>query len=472
MVTKHLTDSSLLPPEQAAVLATAGIPERMPFLLDQDGSYVEDANKWLRWLPSTRAKSDDTWNARATDAMTWIRFLKSRGKTLWEATQDDVAAYYSVRRRGAQRIAASTWDRGISSLDSLYSWGVAQGLVAKAPFDYVYLMRLAGDHSVAVAHNTSKESAGEPDVKFLSIAQYQDFRSVGLMGTLPDGRPDPRFRGRMVHRNVTYADMLVTSGMRVQESTVTLLPELRAALAAGGRNRLQLPAAICKGGKRSREIPLTPRVARQLADYVDIERSGAVARAQAAGRYDRTALRVVADAKRSRGIDRTTGERISWSSAPSEQRRLLAVQDDDAGTVEPLALWLSERGLPMSENAWAKVFSAASERCQDFGIEVDVHPHMLRHTFAVNMLTSLVRAQLQRLGQDPQSRYDAAYVKALGDPLRRLQKMLGHASVTTTEKHYLGHVEEAQDLVDEALDAFADELLPPGQDDDGWQDTA
>jgi integrase len=50
-------------------------------------------------------------------------------------------------------------------------------------------------------------------------------------------------------------------------------------------------------------------------------------------------------------------------------------------------LWLTEGGLPMPMAAWEAVFMRASARCRRFGLDIDVTPHMLRHTFAVHMLT-------------------------------------------------------------------------------------
>jgi site-specific recombinase XerC len=55
-------------------------------------------------------------------------------------------------------------------------------------------------------------------------------------------------------------------------------------------------------------------------------------------------------------------------------------------------LWLTEGGLPMPMAAWEAVFMRASARCRRFGLDIDVTPHMLRHTFAVHMLTPAARA--------------------------------------------------------------------------------
>ncbi len=58
-------------------------------------------------------------------------------------------------------------------------------------------------------------------------------------------------------------------------------------------------------------------------------------------------------------------------------------------------------------------------------------PHTLRHTFAVNMLSMLIREQIGAVF-DPQDRHGATYRRILGDPLQKLQHLLGHASVTST----------------------------------------
>ena len=87
---------------------------------------------------------------------------------------------------------------------------------------------------------------------------------------------------------------------------------------------------------------------------------------------------------------------------------------------------------------------------------------MLRHTFAVHMLAQLIRAQIGALFERPPEETDQradAYRRLAGDPLRTLQKLLGHASITSTYI-YLDNVLEAQALIDDALDRYAGALVP------------
>ena len=89
------------------------------------------------------------------------------------------------------------------------------------------------------------------------------------------------------------------------------------------------------------------------------------------------------------------------------------------------------------------------------GIEVEVTPHTLRHTFAVNMLSMLIREQIGSVF-DPQDQHGAAYRRILGDPLQKLQHLLGHASITSTYI-YLDSLAEAQELVEAAADRWAED---------------
>jgi site-specific recombinase XerC len=125
-------------------------------------------------------------------------------------------------------------------------------------------------------------------------------------------------------------------------------------------------------------------------------------------------------------------------------------------------LWLTEQGTPMTSDNWEAIFAQASARCCRLGYELYVTPHMLRHTFAVHMLAQLIRTQIGVLFERPAddlSRRTDAYRRLAGDPLRTLQKLLGHATITSTYI-YLDNVLEAQALIDDALDRYAGSLVP------------
>jgi site-specific recombinase XerD len=71
------------------------------------------------------------------------------------------------------------------------------------------------------------------------------------------------------------------------------------------------------------------------------------------------------------------------------------------------------------------------------------------------MLSMLIREQIGTVF-DPHDRHGAAYRRMLGDPLQKLQHLLGHASITSTYI-YLDSLNEAQELVEAAVDRWADD---------------
>ena len=77
------------------------------------------------------------------------------------------------------------------------------------------------------------------------------------------------------------------------------------------------------------------------------------------------------------------------------------------------------------------------------------------------MLSMLIREQIGAVF-DPQDRHGAAYRRILGDPLQKLQHLLGHASVTSTYI-YLDSLAEAQELVEAAADRWAQDTAGDAQ---------
>jgi len=124
--------------------------------------------------------------------------------------------------------------------------------------------------------------------------------------------------------------------------------------------------------------------------------------------------------------------------------------DSGGAPEQPAALWLSEVGLPVAPNSWEAVFARASQRCQAAGLDYNVSPHQLRHSFAVHMLALLIRQRFGEVSAD-QDLSGATYRRLLGDPLQQVQRLLGHASLATTYI-YLDHLAGCQDTVDTAVE--------------------
>ena len=96
-------------------LRSAGVPDRMPFILDSSGSYDPRLNRFLRELPHNGVRSWHSWKSYALDLLTWCRFLQERrDTTVWKATRADLIVYHQARRTPerrckAERIRTSSW---------------------------------------------------------------------------------------------------------------------------------------------------------------------------------------------------------------------------------------------------------------------------------------------------------------------------------------------------------------------------
>jgi integrase len=78
---------------------------------------------------------------------------------------------------------------------------------------------------------------------------------------------------------------------------------------------------------------------------------------------------------------------------------------------------------------------------------------MLRHTFAVHMLSLLVREQIEWVLDERSAHVGASYRRLIGDPLLKLQRLMGHRRIESTYI-YLDHLDESQELVDAAVDEW------------------
>src|SRR2546425_9287376 len=99
------------------------IPERMPFLVDDDLRFEDGpgaprpcvaVNQWLRELPSSGAPAPKTWAYYARVLKAWMEFCAGRGVGLFDSRErlkDVLGAYAEYRAAGPleSRFAASTW---------------------------------------------------------------------------------------------------------------------------------------------------------------------------------------------------------------------------------------------------------------------------------------------------------------------------------------------------------------------------
>ncbi len=293
----------------------------------------------------------------------------------------------------------------------------------------------------------------------VSLDDYVAFRDRALMGR----------HSRAPLRDSAFAELLITTGMRLEEASSLLIgemPDAEAAIFAGRRSAMvELSSAITKG-RKPRSVPYPKRVARRFIEtYLREERTQLVDRWRRAGGIRQMRQPLVGwrvDGGRLGIMGERKPRRVA--SLHIEERRnlvLLPKLGASVDTAQPAALWLTERGQPMTTSAWQSIFRRASRQLsEDLATEVSISPHTLRHAFAVHWLTHLINAEVTRLeAQERADRTQEVYLKVVGDPLRRVQRWLGHASSLTTQR-YLTYVDEAFETLDHAAAALDGHLRP------------
>jgi site-specific recombinase XerD len=448
--------------DPAGVLERANVGNGMPFLLGPDGAYDLQLNRFFRELGDWGVRAMGSVEAYALDLALFCRFLHQHrgGRTIWDADQQDLLAYRRARRRTpGYEVTAATWNRFLAALDKWVAWALdeRQRLLNTEPFRMVEKTIRTPRGLVVVRTNALREVDEDPGaVDFLAFEDYLLWRDVGLRGQLPSGEPDPSWRGRHGERNAAFADLVVGTGMRLQEASSLLVTEVPSAINGRRTGAIHLSPTITKR-RKSRTVYGSRRVLQGVHHYVAIERDELVQRKLAAGVYaPRPEQLLVRSAGRHALRMGEGGSKPYKRLSIDERRRLGRLGGTTPGA--PLWLWLGEDGTPLTPSAWQAVFRAANARCERFGLDVRAHPHALRHTFAVHMLGHLLRQTVRAMRREPGETLMSERVKRLliGDPLRRLQILLGHRHRETVFI-YLDVLDEAQEIVLAALRDWDDE---------------
>ncbi len=461
------------PPAPAVITLQEGRPSdgldrHVPVILRDGALYDAELDRFFLDLPLNGVRSPHSLRAYGYDVMVWLRFLEqARGKSVWAAERADVATFHRARRRAdaAARISAASWNRAVAALDKLYRWAEVEGLVTASPFTHRDVWRRGQGvrRGRVVARNDAYERAAKrSDPRFVSLADYRVFRDIGLRGLDADGAERPGARDRNGMRNALFAELLVSTGLRLEEASFLLAAEFGGLAQSGRQAWLVLPAALTKGD-RGRSVLLPRRIMQDVATYVDVER------AQAAGKFRtregwraiRQPIFVRPPIPGATGVSLRDGGVIPIDALGPDERGRLVICAADGEIVEPGALWLTEIGQPVRPNSWEAAFARASNRCDEAGFPIQVSPHQLRHTFAVHMLAMLIQHRLRDATRDAGEPGMESYRRLLGDPLQQVQRLLGHASLTTTYA-YLDHIAARADTVDAAVEELL-ALVPSGR---------
>ncbi len=221
---------------------------------------------------------------------------------------------------------------------------------------------------------------------------------------------------------------------------------------------MDIASGIAKG-RKSRPVRVNIQLLRRIHDYVEIERDNCLQNISLREGHDFWSTQDVV-IRTSESKYRMVGNANvqSVNEATFDRRRTLVERQGD-GNAQPVGLWMSDRGSMLSQESWRGIFKDACARCAAFGFPMEVTPHTLRHTFAVHMLQRLIETMISKTDiAQLKADVDAAkYRRLIADPLRILQRMLGHSSLETTYQ-YLTHLDEAVEIADLALDLWQIDL--------------
>lgn len=442
-------------------VASTGVQDGLPYLLDPEFRFDTQLNGFFS-SPGMLTAAWNTQAAYARDLAGFLTFLwAARDKRDFRlATADDHLAYLVWRRKDEQgpHIAASTWDREVASVNRFYQWQCEVGVVSANPIPQRrarYSWAPRSDSPATHAPATYSHSATREQIQWLSAAEYRTWRDVGVRGFTPAGLPDDSFRGRWATRNALFCDVMVRTGLRLTE--LASLTVLDVPQDTGAKyQRLWLPAAVAKGGS-ARWVYLPRHLVRQLDEYRRFDRGESLGGGHVPASLDEDAW-VVKES--GRAATTLSGRTARVEQLGPRDRARLRIPGERG--LEPASWWLSEAGRPIAAATWQNVFRNANRRCAQHRVALRVHPHMLRHTFAVTTLEQLQRGHIAELRQlDPANR--SHYVRVFGDPVDWVRRLLGHRSITTTQI-YLHALEELEMQTRMALigdDADSDWLMGP-----------
>lgn len=418
-----------------------GLLPGQPFLLRPDGAPDVDV---LAFFASSSFKllSEQTRISYAKDLRLFFSFLESQSKPWRESTPTDLLDFEHWRRRdpaNPRRVSGAKFSRELAACKKFFDWQRRRGTVAVNPD-----AGQADSWSDTGGLSLRPRDARSTRVKWLTSRAFQQWRDVGLGGYRLDGSRDPSWRGRGDGRNVAFANLLWSSGLRLREAGTLLVSELPEPDSNVRYLRARVGDAVAKG--RGRDFWMASDARGELEAYVVSTRAVAVSRARREGRYENLPDRLlVVSLERSRLQVRETAtdqlKTVALDQLDSRDRARLFVEG--ANGLEPAMLFLGESGLPMHYESWEAVFAGASRRCARLGVPVSCYPHMLRHSFALRMLVILLHAFDRRMGLTPEERRD--YRLLFGDPWTLVQTLLGHTNPQTTRDIYLEPVSGLQD---------------------------
>ncbi|WP_142282845.1 hypothetical protein [Mycobacterium aquaticum] len=187
-------------------------------------------------------------------------------------------------------MTGGTFRGGLVAINAFYEWAERRYGVMN-PVERV-AVPVAGGRRQVDSYRAAPRVGRDRDVKWLDPGGFTRWRDVGLCGLDLSGRELSWWRGRSPQRDCAFVGGLYGTGLRLTEWASMLVLELPFDASDRAFVTGQLAAACAKGGVRRKYWMPYPALSAVLS-YGEGERAAAVRRAQAVGRYDGVADRLV-----------------------------------------------------------------------------------------------------------------------------------------------------------------------------------
>lgn len=435
-----------------AVLEHRTLRDGMPTIVDEQMRPVEPICGWFRAL-AYENKQPETMRAYAYIVRRLAEFLRQRGTDVLGAAEADLVGYRWARTElGERPVDGATWDKEAVVINSFYNFLLGRGLIERRPF------RLVGRNQTRSSLHTGMRRGME--IRHMTVEQYLFFRDVGFGGQLPDGSVDDSFRGWAPHRGRAALELALLTGMRLQEWSTLLLPELGVGSRRPGEPvtfRLQK----CAKYENPRDVYVPPAALDMVDHFLLLERpeiTEVSAKALARRGKDLFVVSKV-DHEQGRLHGVFEGRRRQFlMSAMSPELRRVTVWETDRG-LEALAVFIGHGGQMLGPSSWDRIRTDAWRRMR---AHAD-HPsspmlpgkawrfHDARHTFALQLLKYLQRVRVQREIERDRARGMVTLPEHYSlNPVLTVQRRLGHLRTSSTYD-YLRYGEDPMNYVDAAF---------------------
>lgn len=371
------------------VLRRVVIPSGRPFFLDANGLPDKDLEGFCNYLLTPGRKSVKTWRTYAVQISVFLRFMTAQGKEWKDAERNDLNLYYIVRTSGEFQNSQKLSPR---------SWNVAAVAIVHL-YEYAHdqglIEKLPFKYRKTMASFAVK-TAMTPDLSAKFTPEQINFISLKNYKTI--WRPHFIAR-RNTQRNLALVDLLISVGLRISEALNLMINQIPNPDDKIYADRKSVTIRVVGKGCKARMIRIPKQIVRAIRFYVEEDRANII-------------------------------NKLYFGK---ELKSKL-----------PKLIFITEKGLPLQARSVQDLFMKVSNAT---GLKLT--PHGCRHTFAVYQLEAMIKRMSMNL-KELQEKGSDAYRQILNDPLRELQRLLGHSHITSTYI-YLDFLDECEALVDESL---------------------